>query len=199
MKIVFASYKIYVTRISMKRNLLAGLLLFLSIGLIAQKKEFITVGLNSEMKSDGVMRQGVVFSFEKQLSKHSGFEVGFSQRSADQYIDVLIGTNAYQTFHILESYLTMPFLYKFHSDIINVSTGLSIDYFVGWKDITKFGETEVTSYNTNPIFYMGWVLKLSKTFPLSNKLFLEPQIKFNPILKYNFSYYAVSLSLKYAL
>lgn len=183
----------------MKRNLLTGFLLFLAVSLIAQKKEFIAVGLNSEMKSDGVMRQGVVFSFEKQLSKHSGFEVRISQRSADQYIDGLTGTNTYQTFHILESYLTMPFLYKFHSDIVNVSTGLSFDYFVGWKDITKFGETEVTSYNTNPTFYMGWMLKLSKTFPLSNKLFLEPEMMLNPILKYNFSYYGVSLSLKYAL
>ena len=184
---------------TMTRNFLSGFLLFLSISLIAQKNEFIAVGLNSEMKSDGVMRQGVVFSYEKQLSKHSGFEIGFSQRSADQYFDGLIGINTYQTFHVMENYVTIPFLYKFYSDIVNISTGLGFDYFVGWKDITKFGETELTSYNPNPKFYMGWVVKLGKTFPLSNKFYLEPEVMFNPIFKYNYSYYGVSLKLKYNL
>lgn len=183
----------------MTRNFLSGFLLFLSINLTAQQKEFISMGISGEMKSDDVMRQSVVFSYEKQLSEHSGFEIGFSQRSADQYIDGLIAFNTLQTFHVMESYVTIPLLYKFYSDIVNISTGLGFDYFVGWKDITKFGETELTSYNPNPKFYMGWVVKLGKTFPLSNRLYLEPEVMFNPIFKYNYSYYGVSLKLKYNL
>ena len=166
---------------------------------MAQKHEFIGFGINSEMGNGENMRTGVVFSYETQLSKHNGFEIGINQRSADQYFIGSIGGGSNQTFHTMENYLSMPFLYKFYSNIVNLSTGISLDYFVGWKDITKFGVAELTSYSPNPKFHIGWVLKVGKTIPLSTKFNLEPEIQFNPIFKYGYSYYGAAVKLKYKL
>ena len=183
----------------MTRKILFAFFLLASMSLTAQKQEFIGVGINSEIKNGETMHSGVAFSYENRLSNHNGFEIGINQRSADRYITIPVGDGTYQTSHIMESYLSMPVTYKFYSNIVNLSTGLSLDYFVGWKDITKFGVIEHTSYNIDPKFFVGWVLKVGKTIPLSTKFNLEPEIQFNPIFKYGYSYYGAAVKLKYKL
>jgi len=182
----------------MYKVILFSILLF-STSLIAQKNEFITVGVNREIENGGNMRSNVAFSYENQLSKHTGFEISLNQRSSEQYTVGSFSDGTFQTFHVIENYLTMPFLYKFSSNILNISTGVSFDYFVGWKDATKFGETELTSYSINSKFKVGWVFKLSKSIPLFAKFQLEPEVYFNPILKYGYAYYGLSMKLKYQL
>jgi hypothetical protein len=144
------------------------------MSLSAQKQEFIGVGINSEMKNGENMRTGVAFSYENQLTKHHGFEIELNQRFADRYITGPVGDGTFQTSHIIENYLSLPILYKFYSNIVNLSTGLNIDYFVGWNDVTKFGVTEPNSYNINPKLYIGWV-KLGKRFLCHPNLFLNPK------------------------
>lgn len=183
----------------MTRKILFAFFLLVSMGLMAQKQEFIGIGINSEMKTGETMHTGVAFSYENQLSTHHGFEIGVNQRSADRYLLVPVGDGTFQTSHLLENYLSVPLLYKFYSSVVNISTGFSLDYFVGWKDVTKFGVTEPTSYNIDPKFYVGWVLKVGKTIPLSTKFNLEPEIQFNPIFRYAYSYSGVAVKLKYKL
>jgi len=183
----------------MTRKILFVLFLFSSMSLIAQKQEFIGLGINSEMKNGENMRTGVTFTYENQLSIHNGFEISLNHRFADQYISGPVGDGTFQTSHILEGYLSLPILYKFYSNVVNLSTGISLDYFVGWKDVTKFGVTEPTSYNINPKLYVGWVFKIGKTISLSSKFNLEPEVQFNPIFKYGYSYYGASMKLKYKL
>lgn len=183
----------------MYKEFLFSIILFFSTSLIAQRYEFITVGLNNEIMNAENIRSNVAFSYENQLSKHNGFEIGINQRSSEQYTVGSFSDGTFQTFHVIENYLTMPFLYKFSSNILNISAGISFDYFVGWRDITKFGETELTSYTINPKFKVGWALKLSKSIPLTTKFQLEPEVYFNPIFKYGYSYYGLSMKLKYQL
>jgi hypothetical protein len=183
----------------MTRKILFAFFLLTSMSLSAQKQEFIGVGINSEMKNGENMRTGVAFSYENQLTKHHGFEIELNQRFADRYITGPVGDGTFQTSHIIENYLSLPILYKFYSNIVNLSTGLNIDYFVGWNDVTKFGVTEPNSYNINPKLYIGWVFKVGKTIPLSSKFILEPEIHFNPIFQYGYSYYGVAMKLKYKL
>jgi hypothetical protein len=183
----------------MIRKIIFILFLFSTITLYSQKQEFIGIGINSEMKSGANLQTGFAFSYENQLSKHNGFEVELNQRSQDQYLTVPVGDGTYQSSHIKEDYLTLPILYKFYSNIVNVSTGVAFDYFVGWKDLTKLGNVELTSYSIDPKLYVGWVFKVGKTIKLSPKFILEPEIQFNPIFDYGYSYSGASVKLKYKL
>jgi len=183
----------------MKYKILIALLLFVATSLIAQKQEFVGIGINSEMMNGATMQTGIAFSYEHQFSIHNGFELEINQRNNEQYLTVPVGDGTFQTSHILENYLSFPILYKFYSNVVNLSTGINLDYFVGWKDLTKFGVTEPTSYNINPKLYVGWVFKVGKTIPLSSKFNLEPEVQFNPIFKYGYSYYGASIKLKYKL
>jgi len=183
----------------MHKKILLSIFLIVSTSLIAQNNEFITVGVNREIKNGGNMKSNVAFSYENQLSMYNGFEIGLNQRSSEQYTVSSFSDGTFQTFHVIENYLTVPLLYKFSSNILNISTGVNFDYFVGWSDATKFGETELTSYSIYPKFQIGWVLKLSKSIPLTTKFQLEPEVYFNPIFKYGYSYYGLSMKLKYQL
>lgn len=167
--------------------------------IVAQKKEFISIAINGEKKNAESSRNNFAFSYENHLSKHNGFEIGLNQRSSEQFTISSFSDGTFQTFHIIENYLTMPLFYKFSSNILNISAGISFDYFVGWRDITKFGETELTSYIVNPKFKVGWAIKLSKNIPLTTKFQLEPEVYFNPIFKYGYAYYGLSMKLKYQL
>lgn len=183
----------------MVRKILFTLFLFSTMNLIAQKQEFIGIGISSEMMNSANMQTGIAFSYENQLSKHNGFEIEVNHRSKDQYLTASIEDGTYHSSHIKEDYLTLPILYKFYSNIINVSTGVTFDYFVGWKDLTKLGGVELTSYSINPRIYVGWAFKVGKTIKLSPRFILEPEIQFNPIFDYGYSYYGTAVKLKYKL
>lgn len=183
----------------MIRKILFSLFVFASMNLIAQKQEFVGIGINSEMMRESIMKTGIAFSYENQLSKHNGFEIDLNQRSRDLYFTLKFSDGSTQTSHINEDYLTLPILYKFYSNIVNVSTGITFDYFVGWKDLTKFGSTELLSHSINPKFQVGWAFRVSKSIPLSPRFVLEPEIQINPIFSYSISYYGAALKLKYKL
>jgi len=184
----------------MIRKILFSLFVFTSLNLIAQKQEFVGIGINSEMMRESIMKTGIAFSYENQLSKHNGFEIDLNQRSRDLNFTVKFSDGSTQTSHINEDYLTLPILYKFYSDFVNVSTGITFDYFVGWKDLTKIGSAELISYSANSKFQVGWAFRVSKFIPLSSKFVLEPEIHINPIFfGYYSAYYGAGVKLKYKL
>lgn len=192
----------YFTKIkNMIRKILITIFLFATVVLYSQKKQLIGISVNSEVHSAGGMRVGFGVSFESQLSKHHGFELGLNYRNKIEgsYLISPVSGAINQLIDIREDYLSLPVLYKYYSNIVNISTGLTFDYFVAWKDISKFDNIELTSYTINPKLYVGWAFKVSKTIPLSSKLYLEPEIQFNPIFKYSYSYYGGSVKLKYKL
>lgn len=185
----------------MIRKILFVLFLLTTVTLYSQKQQYISVGINSEIHSGDNMRIGFGVSYENQLSKHHGFELGLNYRSKieSNYFTISTLGIVNQLANIREDYLSLPILYKFYSNIVNVSTGVSFDYFVGWKDLTKHGNVELTSYSVDPKLYVGWAFKIGKTIKLSPKFILEPEIQFNPIFDYGYSYYGAFIKLKYKL
>ncbi len=169
--------------------------------MIAQKQEFIGISLNSEIPSGDNIKAGFGVLYENQLSKHHGFELGLNYRSKieSNYFTIPASGIVNQLADIREDYLSLPISYKFYSNIVNLSTGISFDYFVGWKDLTKFGNVELTSYSVDPKLYVGWIFKVGKTIKLSSKFILEPEIQLNPIFDYGYSYYGAFIKLKYKL
>ena len=95
--------------------------------------------------------------------------------------------------------MSLPVLYKYYSDIVNVSSGVTVDYFVGGSDKTKPGNVELTSYSIDPKLYIGWAFKVGKTIKLSPTFILEPEFQINPIFNYSYFYYGASVKLKYKL
>lgn len=184
----------------MMHKILTVLFLFITCALSAQQ-QFVGVSLNSERKEHANVRLGFGVLYEYQLSKQHGFEIDLNYRSKNEkmWLPISISNNNEQLFEIRESYLTMPVLYKFYSNVINVSTGITFDYFIGWNSITEVENVQLTSYSMNPKLYVGWAFRVSKSIPLSPRFILEPQIQFNPIFKYNYCYYGADVKLKYKL
>lgn len=177
--------------------IIIALIIFTSFNSIAQKQEFVGFKLGYDVTGAGT-RTGFSFFYENQLAKHHGFEVGFGQRNADELYSVYIDGNELSG-RVLETYLTMPIVYKFYSNIVNLSTGFSVDYFANWKDMSKHSTYTLTDYRVNPKFSFGWIISMSKPIPLSTRFNLEPEITFNPILfNYN-SYFNIALRAKYKL
>jgi len=185
----------------MIRKILFVLFLLPILTIAAQKQQYIGIGINCEKQSVYNMRIGYGFSYENQLCKHHGFELGLNYRSKVEYIyfDFPPVGPVDQYVDIRQDYLSIPVLYKFYSNIVNISTGVTLDYFVGWKNLTKQSDFELTSYSIEPKYYVGWVFKVGKSMKLSPKFILEPEIQINPIFDYGYIYYGASVKLKYKL
>jgi len=185
----------------MIRKILFVLFLLPILTISAQKQQYIGVGINCEKKGLNDIRIGYGFSYENQLCKHHGFELGLNYRSMVEhhYLDFPPVGPVDQYVDIREDYLSIPVLYKFYSNIVNISTGVTLDYFVGWKNITKHSNLELTSSRNGSKYFVGWAFKVGKSIKLSPKFILEPEIQINPIFDYGYIYYGASVKLKYKL
>ena len=138
-------------------------------------------------------------TFETRFTKHNGFEAGLFYRS---YKTNGFLNGDYPTVHfyeIAERYLSIPVLYKFYSSIVNFSAGPTFDIFVGWKQTVGKSVYKVENYSTSPGFGIGGMLKLSKTINLSDRLLLEPEIRYNHIFNTQNNYGGFGLAAKYRL
>lgn len=162
------------------------------------QQQYVGVSLNANIEGNANLKPGFGILYENQFSKHHGFEIELNYRSRIEKTGILISNN-FQLIDVQEFYLSMPVLYKFYSKIVNVSTGITFDYFVDWHNDTKQGNDVMTSYSIDPKLYLGWAFKVSKPITLSSKFVLEPEIHFNPIFNYGYIYYGAALQLKYKL
>ena len=186
----------------MKHKIIILIVLCISIPNFAQNKQFVGIGINTEFKSNSIMTPGFGISYENQIATHHGVEINLNYRSARlelRYTNVEQGANNL-LFNVRENYLSIPVSYKIYSNIVNLSAGLTFDYFVN-ADIWTTEDTsiEVTDYTINPKMYMGCIFKIGKSFRLSDKLFIEPELYMNPIFKFNYTYYGASAKFKYKL
>lgn len=185
----------------MNHKILSILFLFMACFEINAQQQFVGVNINLEKEGNANLKPGFGLIYEYQLANHHGFEIDLNYRSKNEkmWLPISISNNDEQLFEIRESYLTMPVLYKFYSNVINVSTGITFDYFIGWNNLTNVENVQLTSYKINPKLYVGWAFRISKSIPLSPKFILEPEIQLNPIFKYDYCYYGVGVKLKYKL
>ena len=185
----------------MRLKTLISILLFTSISLFSQKQQFIGLSFNGLATTNSKLSTGFGATYENQLTKHHGFEIELNYRTKieSSYLTIPTSNIFNQLSEVREGYLNLPIMYKYYSNIVNLSTGISFDYFIGGRDITHLENLEMTSYDINPKLYTGWNFKISKNFNLSPKFILEPEIQFNPIFSYNYSYYGGVIKLKYKL
>lgn len=109
----------------------------------------------------------------------------------------VIETNYFMS--VTERYLSLPLLLKFYSRFLNVSIGPSVDYFVGWRETSSYSNVKTTSYKVRPLMNMGIMGKISKAIVLTDKIILEPEIRFNPMFKHDKYYVGIGIGVKYKL
>lgn len=170
---------------------------------MAQKSTL--VGLNFTTETYGEqLRPGVGLIIERKLTRKSGIESGIYYRTyhTDWSTTVTGGSNPPVTFYytIAERFISVPVLYKFYSRIVNLSAGLSFDFYMGYRQKNKSGTgLVVNSYSIDPNMAVGVQVKMSKPIRLDDKLVLEPELRLNPVITYNRSYAGIGLTAKYRL
>lgn len=103
------------------------------------------------------------------------------------------------TLMIVERFISVPVLYKFYSRLVNVSAGMSFDFYVGFRHKNKSQQITVTDYNIDPNMALGVQLKISKPIRLDDRLILEPELRLNPVITYNRAYGGLGITAKYQL
>lgn len=137
---------------------------------------------------------GVGISFEQQLSKHLGYEVGGYFRSRS-----FIGSSHFSPNTTLymetqrQPYISIPLMFKFYSRILNFNVGVNVETYIG-KDEMKM----VTPTTLGPIHQLdgGVILKISKSLRICNGFQFEPELSYNPMFSDLATPY-VSLGLKF--
>lgn len=182
----------------MKIRILTVILLLSSVSLFSQKNKYLSVNLSGLLATRSSLNLGAGFEYEEQLVKHHGYQFGLNYRSktSDNYFII---NNNYVNVNVRQNYLNLPISYKFYSNIVNFTTGISFDCFLGGDYLTEIPNVQFGKYDLNPKFYVGWNFKLGKAFNLSDKFVLEPELQYNPIFNYGYSFYGAILKLKYRL
>jgi hypothetical protein len=146
---------------------------------------------------------GIVY--ERLLSKKTGIEIEIKYQSSPNQYTFLVPGGGNLTDQVIvpgkESFLSMPILFKYRTNILNVSLGPTLEYFLGWKQTSSNyyipnGENSLPDYFFPNKLSMGLLLKISKSINMSDKCILEPGIFYNPILSYKNNYFGLSLVVK---
>jgi hypothetical protein len=152
----------------------------------ANSQTKVGVMLTLEDADDALsIRPGFGLVLDHRITRHSGFETGLFYRTFRTSGSILMSDapNFYLLpFQVRESYISIPILYKFHSRIVNISVGPTLDFFVGWSDKTTTPDLEVSDFSVDPSFAFGAMLKISKQIRISDNLFLEPDLRMNPLV-----------------
>ncbi|WP_319499663.1 hypothetical protein [uncultured Draconibacterium sp.] len=172
------------------------IILFSSVNTLnAQNKTYLGIDFVNEVADKEHLRPGVGLNVARTFSKHSGIEAGVYYRTYLQSMSFRVD-GYYFDADIRENHLSIPVLYKFSSRIVNFSAGPSFDVFLGWKEKSSIGAVEVESYDIDPEYNLGAMVKLGKDLKLSEKLVFEPELRLNPIFSLDRVYVGLGLKLK---
>ena len=171
----------------------------LCINAYSQRQNLIGLNVNGEIYPSK-FRPSVGLTIEKQLLKHSGFETGLFYRTLESsgiitYIDAS-GFYSY-SFRVSERYLTVPVLYKYYSDILNLSVGPTLNLYFGWKQKDAGSSVRIENYDVDPKLKVGFLTKLSKAIPLNKQLVLEPELRFGSVQAFDEVGLGIGITGKY--
>lgn len=184
------------------RLLLLAIFLMLFSSINAQ--QYTLAGINFTTETHGEqLRPGIGLVVERKLTRKSGIESGIYYRTyhSDWSTTVSGGSNPPVTFYytIAERFISLPFLYKFYSRLVNISAGLSFDFYMGFRQKNKQQQFIVNDYSIDPNMAVGVQLKISKPIKIDDKLILEPELRFNPVITYLRAYGGLGITAKYRL
>jgi hypothetical protein len=177
-------------------------LLMMTAPLSAQKQDFIGVtGTLDHVDYD--WRLGGGLTFEHAFSSRWGLRTGLNYRSTTTIFtasDVISGSYFDYWGEVRENYLSLPVMAKYYTKVFDVCLGTTFDFYTGFKDVTHDASLIVTQWDVTPSVQWGLIAKVSKSFPIGSKFFLEPDCHINPIINYSDKlYWGIGLTGKFAL
>jgi len=177
-------------------------LLMVTAPIAAQKQNFMGVtGTLDHVDYD--WRWGGGLTFEHQFSIHWGLQTGLNYRSTTTNFtasDVYSGSYIEYWGTVRENYLSLPVMAKYYTKIVDMSIGTTFDFYYGYKETTDDPYFSVTKWDVDPSFQWGLIAKVSKSFPIGSKFFLEPDCHINPIINYSDKlYWGIGLTGKFRL
>lgn len=168
----------------------------------SQKKTFIGLNLTGEYTSapynPSYFVTGFGGTFERRLNKHLGFETGIYYRTFVVHNAVFVNGLPFFNFTIKERYLSVPVLFTYHSSILNFSAGPAVDIYVGWNKTKQAKDYRLPETDESRIIF-GLMGKVSRTIGITEKIIIEPEIRYNSIHYNKRSYYGIGVSGKYRL
>jgi hypothetical protein len=185
------------------KTLIASLLLvFLCASLIqAQdiKEDYIGFGVIGEYSNDVRIYPLAGFVWERKFTSRSGLETGMYYRSErfELFLNVSqSGSGGFsELVSIREHYLSFPILYRYYLPKYTLSLGPVIDVYVGWDQLKKDRVT-VDAFSRSPNFDLGPLLKVSRQWAITEKLFLEPEIRFGALIRTSTLFFGIGVQLK---
>lgn len=164
----------------------------------SQKESLIGINFTGETTGES-FELGSGISFERIITKHSGFETGIYYHSYSSNETSGSGNNRVN-YTIRENYLSIPFLYKFYSSSVNVSSGPVLEYYLGYtQKNTKPGSVLYPYEKVGNKVNLGGTVRLGKSFSLPKRVVIEPDIRFSFFSNHIRGYLGFGIGAKYRL
>ncbi len=184
-----------------------ALFLCLSCTVFGQKKNAVGLDFTSELAKYNNLRLGLGLTYERKLSTHLAIETGLFYRTTktDYEIEVTSsensGVNAGTTedYHsqIMAKYISLPILFKYYTNIINISIGPNFDYFFDWRESDASPNFETVHYSISPKLNYGFQFKVGKQINFGEKYAIEPELRYSQMLDVNTHYLGLGIAGKY--
>jgi hypothetical protein len=142
-------------------------------------------------------------SYERLFTRHSGLalEVKFRKSRNELQIPLASGASNIQVLYqtAVENIISLPLMYRYHSCIVNISAGPTVEYFISARQPDRYAPPlgDYKTYFVEQELSFGVLVGISKTLPATSKLLIEPGLYYNRVLSFNRSYYGASLAAKY--
>lgn len=204
-------------------KLLPICILLISFGLISkdgysQKRNSIGITLRIETTSERTdsidncftktaqknWNPTIGFSYERIISKHFqlGIELNYRQYKNELAIPIPYGSNstAIRYITVTEAFITMPIQVKYKSNILNISLGPTLDYYLSWKqEKDEIYNFKINSYERffNQKISLGLLGSVSKSLDVNNQISIEPSFYYNQIFSFTRAYYGFAIATRF--
>ena len=171
-----------------------------SLGSYAQKSTIIGINAIAQL-ADGLAHPGVGATIERKFSRHVGVESGLYYLTyRNEFYFLIYGPDPESIpVKVLESYLSLPILFKYYSRIVNVSIGPTFDAYLGYRTTDRNSDVLITNHNVSPAISATAIIKISKTITLRDNLVLEPEVRYGQNVTYEGNFAGFGLAMKYKI
>lgn len=148
-------------------------------------------------KSNG--RFGVGILANHKLSNNFSIEAGLYYRSILSEFLVQNPIMPISTINIKvrENYLWAPLLAKRNGKIINISSGITLQKYIGYSDINESSNTQIRNYEVKPDWLWGIMTKFGHSISISEKFLIEPEVSANFLFYEQIFIYNLGVCAKY--
>lgn len=214
-----------------KHCFLFFLLTSLNLQSFSQNLVGLSVLLNKP--SSSTASPGIGLNYERILDKHNSLETGLYYRTCTDknMVAYFITTDDFGAplpysplktvqYAVKQQFLSIPLLYKYRSNAINIAIGPTIDIFTGWNEKEHtVSSTYIPTYipPSSTVYFVpdrnmqsrldeplpvytfdnhlliGMMARVSKTIQLNDNFSIEPAVYFNPV----FTKYSIYNNYRY--